>query len=238
MKERPILFSAPMVRALLDGRKTQTRRIVKPQPGQGEYIDDEAHNIDSEFVYAGNCGCYYERKCLCPYGVPGDRLWVRESHYQPKAFTSRSVEYLDRNCKTITAGGCVMYGRECNTEYLLKIARQFKQPEDEVLNNRGKLKSSIHMPRWASRINLEITDVRVQRLKDISDVDAIAEGISQVGEWKEPRADSTACWSSYGQPEPYFNSPIDSYHSLWDSINGANSWIENPWVWTLTFKRI
>ena len=201
MKERPILFSAPMVRAILEGRKTQTRRVVKPQPTF--YGPDNMH-VD----WKGNhyfSGYGFSEQCL--YGLPGDRLWVRETwaSCEPTMFGLGAIYRADP-----MYDGCA--------------------PGDLA----WKWKPSIHMPRWASRINLEIVSVRVERLQEISEEDAIAEGIRSWGEFG---------WENYMYPAGqsdflYFKSPKESYRTLWESINGPGSWDINPWVWVVEFRRV
>lgn len=217
MKERPILFSAPMVRAILEGRKTQTRRIVKPQPDEfmkaldgGKWMwvhdsDERYLNFDTGF---------------CPYGQPGDRLWVRETW-------GIADEWL-HDCET-DPPRTIAYRANL-------AARNFDPVYDVDTSDWGgwermKWKPSIHMPRWASRITLEITGVRVERLHDISREDCIAEGIERVSD-----ADHFA-WKDYtgnGQ----LLSPNFSYQSLWESINCPGSWDANPWVWVINFKLV
>lgn len=211
MKERPILFSAPMVRALLDDRKTQTRRVVKAE------IPDDA---DEVFFWSGEAyrqaglkkvaktGLWARRNAgpktwlgfigPCPYGVPGDRLWVREA-------------WSESDCP-----GGAMYRADC----------------DPRQDTRGfGWRPSIHMPRWASRILLEITDVRVERLNNISEADARAEGLQfQEGWMPQYRGADDLPW------RPEF--PRDAYLDLWESINGPGSWAANPWVWVVEFKRV
>lgn len=186
MKERPILFSAPMVRSLLNCTKSQTRRVVKPQPVIHWVVPGEVS---------------------CPYGQPGDRLWVRESW---------------RVC-----GGCEYEYQQDHSQVMYRATHQ----EDgfPLGWESYKWRPSIHMPRWASRINLEITAVRVERLADISKDDAMAEGIVIQPDGGFGLADST----HYN-----FSDPTDSYASLWESINGAGSWFANPWVWVVEFKRV
>lgn len=169
MKERPILFSAPMVRAILDGRKTQTRRVVKLRNGQYMPPSEKA-DINGWRQMLRNC----------PYGQPGDRLWVRETHFDAKRLNEGRILYR--------ADGDV---------------------------SRFGWTPSIHMPRSASRITLEVTGVRVERLQDISEADAVAEGVV----WEQ------------GQ------TAINVFETLWESINGAGSWDANPWVWVVEFKR-
>jgi hypothetical protein len=166
-KERPILFSAPMVRAILEGRKTQTRRIVKP-----EHV--AAYHDDVPILFK-----------RFPYGKPGDRLWVRETW------------------------GMFEETHKCIPHYRATHAT------DVV----PRWRPSIHMPRWASRITLEVESVRVERLKECSDADALAEGCSSADMQSGDRLQ-------------------DVYRRLWESINGPGSWEANPWVWVVEFKRI
>ena len=182
---RPILFSAPMVRALLDGRKTQTRRIMKPQPPDGWFISEDERDEP------GHAEWLAER---CPYGAPGDRLWVREA-----------VRWEGGPLAIFEADGsaCVI---------------------DTWPWKRTKL-PSIHMPRGASRITLEITEVRVQRLQEIGEEDARAEGVSPVT-WSRP---INGLLSSY----------VEGFKTLWGIINGERApWSSNPFVWSLTFQGV
>lgn len=195
MKTRPILFSAPMVRALLDGRKTMTRRVVKKSE---QWPADAVRAVMLETrgtVMAVNAQrCTYGPEIKCPYGQPGDRLWVRETW-----------KHVDGGPVYDAAGG---------------IADSF-DPETIYHATRphypGPWKPSIFMPRWASRITLEITGVRVERLQDISISDAMAEGVGI--QCESPMA-------------------VMEYSLLWESINGPGSWDANPWVWVLTFGRV
>ena len=196
MKERPILFSAPMVRAILAGRKTQTRRAAKPvfHPDLGNIYYPGALVLEHEPQHV------IDR--ACPYGQPGDRLWVREAwtthacfdHFPPRDLTTRSIHYLaDDECRT------------------------------------GRYRHARFMPRWASRILLEVVSVRVERLNDISEADAVAEGIIQ---------QKTTGWFSVPGINGAGTSARAAYALLWNSINGAGSWDKNPWVWVVEFKRI
>lgn len=183
-KERPILFSGPMVRALLDGRKTQTRRVVKTDLSR--------------------------LPLKCPYGWPGDRLWVRErwgiNHY--------------RYCGTIPKVRPV--------DLADSLLAYYATEDDPEILHEMPWRPSIHMPRWASRILLEVTNVRVERLNAISEADAIAEGITRDGE--DQGWDSEAEWVC--------STPYGAYRELWESINGPGSWDANPWVWVVEFKRV
>lgn len=172
VKERPILFSAPMIRALLAGTKTQTRRMLNER--------HLWHFIEGQ----GDLG-------ICPYGAPGDRLWVRETH--------------------MDLGACYLYRADGNAEQ-----------ERALVAPGQRWRPAIHMPRAASRITLEVTGVRVERLQEISDSDAFAEGIQQCSDEGLP-SDGTA---------------RGTYRALWESINGPGSWDANPWVWVVEFRRV
>ena len=190
MTERPILFNGEMVRAILDGRKTQTRRIVKPQPG-----------AQMEQVLINNRG-----EWPCPLGQVGDRLWVRET-FQP------FLDAYDIDC---------MPNVDYQTGKGYKISYPATDGIDEFQDiDSGDIKStckpSIHMPRWASRITLEITDVRIERLQSISEADAKAEGV-------EP---AECCLAHY-----------HGFSKLWQNVYGSESWEANPWVWVIEFRRV
>lgn len=208
MKERPILFSGEMVRALLAGTKTQTRRAVKHQPGPSCLIE-EGFEGESPFVYSALYGDgpghdVHEARtpCVCPYGQPGDRLWVREA-WRTTGDAGRADYLPPRDLQP----------------YKVWYEADGAAPADECV---GKFRQSMFMPRWASRITLEVTAVRVQRLQDISGDDAAAEG------WPGPDA-ANSIRSAY---------PVAWYSRLWDHINGTGSWDANPFVWVVEFKRI
>ena len=196
MKERPILFSAPMVRALLDGTKTQTRRVAK--------LTDAAHVKE-----VGGHRRWHpaDENCVAasPYGQPGDRLWVREAWTTHACFDHIRAAELTTISLHYQADGRIQTGRN---------------------------RAAMHMPRWASRILLEVTAVRVERLQAISDADAKAEGLRRY------RENGIA-------PDLYSNGmtdgfifPVDAYSALWEAINGPDSWALNPWVWVIEFKRV
>ncbi len=183
MKARPILMNAAMVQATLEGRKTQTRRIVKPQPPEG--FDEHIH-----YQVQNNIAVGFAPR-ICPYGKIGDLLYVREtlcSDGENDWLYSVGSEYVDE---------------EYPEEWRKRNAHRMSIP-------------SIHMPKWASRITLEITDIRVERLIDISYDDCIAEGC-------------TGCQALY-------YSPHDEFFELWRSINGQASLDANPWLWAIEFE--
>lgn len=223
MKERPILFTGPMVRAILEGRKTVTRRVMKPQPDfLGSMVDP---NTPFKTLDAG-----LHARITCPYGEPGDRLWVRETWHVGKPHDKTAPADIlapllaeGRGITVLyTAGGWQSVGPAGREEPIY--------PDDQPLPDwAGKGRPSIHMPRWACRILLEITAVRVERLQDISEDQARAEGITDGG-----------C-SSCGNHEPCgcecpAPSAVDSFVHLWRSTGG--NWESNPWVWVVEFKRV
>jgi hypothetical protein len=224
MKERPILFSGPMVRAILDGRKSQTRRVVKPQPppecsihyplGNESWLP-ACERTALRHTWEAWGGALYEsrpkhylcgiRTVACPYGAPGDRLWVRETwaSFGDSASITPPVPH------------------QCQIRYHADNVCEWR---DVPQGSRGlypdasfRLRPSIYMPRWASRITLEITGVRVERLNAITAGDAEQEGV-----------DARECCR------------VEAFERLWDSINAKRGygWAVNPWVWVIKFKRI
>ncbi|EKN5101309.1 morphogenetic protein [Yersinia enterocolitica] len=222
MNEKPILFNAEMVNAILSGRKTQTRRIMKVQPAEcshthwPEYPNPEWKLYDRGWNCAvcGNGVSLTERDVtgiICPLGKPGDQLWVRECFSDLEDF-----DFFNPSVPDVIPG--YWYWADGNPEW----------------GNWTKPKPSIHMPRWASRINLMITGVRVERLNDISDVDAMSEGIDadRLAE-SQDHYDCIADHNMTGRPTAkwYFS-------NLWQSIYGEENWEANPWVWVIEFERM
>lgn len=206
MKERPILFSGEMVRAILDGRKTQTRRLVKPQPTITFKDNDIAIWDDPKTISTRTWNGSEGFNDFCPYGQVGDRLWVRETWACLKPNSNETGNI--------------------NSIHTIAYKATDKYPDGI------KWKPSIHMPRTASRITLEITGVRVERLQDISEEDAIAEGIEPSFMWTGVQR-----YKSYTS-KTHDLTPILSFMSLWKSINGNDSWELNPYVWVIEFKQI
>lgn len=213
MKERPIPFSGPMVRALLAGTKTQTRRVCKPQPsqvlgsGRRVYRDED---FKKSWAHLPGMHESLDPYVDVPYGAPGDRLWVRET-WAIKTGTDRG--HHSRVIYAADMGEKLIHwqdGHDIGARY------------GYDLTGRERNRPSIRMPRWASRITLEITEVRVQRLQEISEADAKAEGID-IGAYADKAYEGIA---------------VAMYHELWESINGAGSWDANPWVWAISFRRI
>ena len=200
MKERPILFSGEMVRAILEGRKTQTRRVLGIQP-----LDHLTMKVPNEWIVLVSRNPNHGRVIRCKYGVPGDRLWVRETW---------GAVSPDEEMRIL---------RECKVEYRADLPDGSTDqpggwPADEARgdDDAPKWKPSIHMPRWASRITLEIVHVHVEKLQEISQYDVYSEGIF---------------------PQPSLDGKL-GFVVLWNSINAKRGfgWDVNPWVWVITFK--
>lgn len=215
MKERPILFSAPMVRAILDGSKTQTRRKVFNRRTT-DYQSIEERDDGTPWPWRETEDAQ-DHWYPCPYGQPGDRLWVRETWQGPLLESDEQIDEFRQSPDIYKKPGFCAYRA---TDTLDAIDQDGKE---------CGWRPSIHMPRWASRILLEVTGVRIERLADISKDDAMAEGIVIKPDGGFGLVDST---------HYHFSDPTDSYCSLWESINGAGSWMANPWVWVVEFKRV
>lgn len=218
MKERPILFSAPMVRAILTGKKTQTRRVVKLSQ-------------------------------RCPYGIPDDRLWVRETWADGDELASSRGPLDAPEHVLYRADNSAYYFGDSPMDGSNRPGRRVKDTEGWNFDHPCvHWKPSIHMPRWAARIILEVTDVRVERVQDITEEDAKAEGLSALSK------DGGRLWK-YGIPDrdklpgndddgwhwtEWDADPRVAFRKLWDSINDARGfgWAPNPWVWAITFKRV
>lgn len=216
MKERPIIFNAEMVRAILDGRKTQTRRFVPEWQLPSETKQDAGDYPENRWMAVAQRDRRYgfgvfgatEDECaaqltesLCPFGCRDDRLWVRE---------------------TFAVGLC--------TKSTMAYRATHKPIDlDEGWDEVIKWRPSIHMPRWASRIQLEITGARVERLNDISESESMEEGVPPAGSLAK---------GSYLTPKGDFATAKVAFQHLWESIYGEESWRSNPWVWVIEFKRI
>lgn len=235
MKERGMIFNGEMVRALLDGRKTQTRRIMKVQPEPsksrpGDFwfsskkLESMVHVSD---LAPGNspivdCHLFFQEHC-CPFGAVGDRIWVRETWQVIH-------DYVDEN------------GIVDERRFARSIPRQrgnyWHPVYEEHFGNESRedrgfpWRPSIHMPRWASRIMLEITDVRVERLNAISEEEAITEGVPPAGGLLPDYP------GTFLTPKGDFATAKVAFQRLWESIYGEDSWKANPWVWVIEFKRV
>ncbi|WP_163478527.1 hypothetical protein [Klebsiella pneumoniae] len=222
MKERGMIFNSEMVRAILDGRKTQTRRPIKWKQTRFTEIGEREDGSKWPWSEDAEHACDFWHPC--PFGAVGDRIWVRET------FTGH---YLDDDQIQDIKDGRDKASSLC--EYRADYPDGYQAADGWT--------PSIHMPRWASRILLEITDVRVEQLNAISPEDAESEGLERTnftGFGDEPGL------PSYPEPDVYFDPlkkqwkeyPPEAFAGLWESIYGEESWKANPWVWVITFRRV
>lgn len=231
VKENPLFLNPPMVRAVLDGRKSQTRRVMKPQPevrpGSGgkhwwPAMACQAMLTIEDFALPGHEGM---AAGACPHGGRQDRMWVREAmEIDERSGAKVALSRYSADGAPVILSGC----------------------EDKAFNGTiahwsytRRTRPSIHMPRWACRLVLEIVDVRIERLHDITEVDAVAEGVGLVTD----RMPSVAAYGMYYFQMPdgkmhYSDSAVDLFKRFWMMMDGAESWDANPWVWALEFKRI
>jgi hypothetical protein len=239
MKEYPIIFSAPMVRAMLEGRKTMTRRVVK--------LRNDADVVVTNGRVWKPARVDYDGYVDCPYGRPGDRLWVREN-WRVGAWNENdgtvAIDYLADswsrrewlNIKNDPDGEKFNRLWIQSTDDAEKVYGRIEDFSWEPGNSPCRVRPSIHMPREFARIVLEITDARVERLQDISETDAKAEGVEHVV--------VGSGWRRYCDPDseeagvPPCADARSSFASLWAHINGEKSWRENPWVWAISFRRL
>jgi hypothetical protein len=235
------LFSAEMVRAILAGRKTQTRRVVKPQPWEYPFGGPEMYQptvIRKGFEEAGDeiygiYGLDGEWGVRCPYGQPGDLLWVREAH---RILDDPAARFADEpetpphpDFGSYDAGVAIRRGE--NGERLV-VDYRADGGHGRIRDRMGKpqWKPSIHMPRWACRLTLRVTDVRVERVQEISRDDSRAEGLKH--------ANAHQIGKTYYAPG-WVEDPRDAFARLWDSINAKRApWESNPWVWVVEFERV
>jgi len=234
LRERPILFSEAEVLATLAGRKTQLRRVVNPQPP-----------ADAEAVGANSCegpegpawfwwkGNRDERNFWppttggansihCPFGQPGDQMWLRETWALVHNWEEDGIDDWE---------GAIPKDRPISPSAQVWHKAGHLRSSDTVEDRGFRWRPSIHMPRWASRLTLEITNIRVERVQEISEEDARAEGVLGESVECDVAADppgQIAFVTRYRQP----------YMRLWDSINGVGSWVSDPWVWAITFKAV
>lgn len=234
MKERPVIFNGEMIRALLDGRKTQTRRVMKVQP---TVIPSEREfgkpGNEIPFDAARTMVRNEEMRVACPYGLRGDRLWVRETFATLGNEDGCAIDWDENLVKGGGQEAARIYRASCEQKsgnyglWSIPDIADWK-PHTWNVQYEGSWVPSIHMPRWASRILLEITAVRVEQLKDISQPDAIAEG----GPPSHPSIDAVS--RDYGFPD--FSRSW--FAQTWQHIYGEESWNANPWVWVIEFKRV
>lgn len=219
MKETQLLFTAPMVRAVLAGTKTQTRRLIKPRHDwtMDERDDGAPWPFFMDYVH----GEPEPVEVPCPYGAPGDRLWVKETWRAEE----RGADAID---------GVRFRADDAFVEIAptQAAANEWVDAYDNGKHG-NKWRPSIFMPRWASRITLEVTDVRVERVQSISDADIAAEGVTEAAVRELRVHKSAKAWT-----DTVGAMPRDLWRIVWSTINGAESWGSNPWVWVLSFRRV
>jgi hypothetical protein len=221
MREKPILFRAPMVRAILDGSKTQTRRIWE-MPAGGVWYGELGGEEAGQWCDDSGSGWWGVDEVRCPYGRPGDRLWVRETFFAWGRWETRYSPKKKRDewhfvDMTLECDKAYLYAADGETGASIQDRRSITPVYWK--------RSAIFMPRRASRITLEITGVRVERLQDISEEDAAAEGVR---EWAR---------GSCAASNPHGYTDAGYYSLLWEQINGPGSWDANSWVWVVEFNR-
>ena len=248
---KPILFSGPMVRAILEGRKTQTRRVIKPQPSdyfcppwQITRWDCRGEDSNGNVAWAPVYLCRPAEKVKfgtytnSPYGKPGDTLWVRETWAVDKSYDN----VKPRDLWATTPVLYIVDGPLCGFTYgedhtPAEVAEKFTL---------GKTRPSIFMPRWASRIDLPVIDVRIERLQDISEEDAVAEGISETRLRSTEDSSNNYSetpkyhWNPYEVASKSYGTARGAFTALWHSINGKRpgcSWEDNPWVWVIEWPK-
>jgi len=233
MSEKPILFSGEMVRAILDGRKSETRRVIRHRENRWEIMEDD----DGSLWPYWPCYVYAEPEPIrmeCPYGEAGDTLWVRETWAVAYEYEPGSLNVL----------------RASNDEYAENCKRVLYRATDTIPDDVAlKWRPSIHMPRWASRISLLMKEVRVERLHEITEEGAKAEGIYLQSvnvappihtdiRYVAPGVEMTRSDGEKSTHAPAHYTAVEAFHCLWDSINAKRGfpWESNPWVWTVKFE--
>ncbi|HBR3649333.1 hypothetical protein [Klebsiella pneumoniae] len=237
MKERGMIFNGEMVRALLDGRKTQTRRPIKWKQTRFTEIGEREDGSKWPWSEDAEHACDFWHPC--PFGAVGDRIWVRETWATLGNEDGCCVDWEGNLCKGDERSAARIYRASCEQrpgDYgLWSIPDDaYWKPHTKEHKFEGAWRPSIHMPRWASRILLEITDVRVERLNAISEEDAEAEGIDM-----EALYDSQDCYDCIADHNMTGRPTVTgAFKYLWESIYGEEGWKSNPWVWVIEFKRV
>jgi hypothetical protein len=234
MKERGMIFNGEMVRAILDGRKTQTRRPIKWRQTRATEIAEREDGSKWPWSEDAENVCDYWHPC--PFGAVGDRIWVRETWAILGNEDGCCIDWEEKICKADERSAARIYRASCEQRprnyglWSIPDDADWK-PHTKDYQYEGAWRPSIHMPRWASRILLEITDARVERLNNISEEDARAEGIIDGG--CVNCGESEPCGCDHPQPDA-----TDAFAYLWQSIYGQENWDANPFVWVIQFERV
>ena len=234
MKERGIPMNGPNVINILEGRKTHTRRIIKNQPCPAALLSrDACANSGYSFIH----DLYDDQLLTCPQGKPGDRLWVREAWRTGEKLDAHSGSKI---AELADAAGYKGPRPKCSLKYEADDCyRAWCSNDIEEFGEWGRYRHARFMPRWAARTVLDIVDIRVERLNEISADDAKAEGISPCIETVSGHPLTYKDYTNCKTPRmDCFLDPIQSFCTLWESINGKGSWKENPWVWVIEFKML
>ncbi|EKJ5234464.1 TPA: hypothetical protein ACXGAW_002665 [Klebsiella pneumoniae] len=235
MKERGMIFNGEMVRAILDGRKTQTRRPIKWKQTRFTEIGEREDGSKWPWSEDAEHACDFWHPC--PFGAVGDRIWVRETWATLGNEDGCCIDWEGNLCKGDERSAARIYRASCEQrpgDYgLWSIPDDaYWKPHTKEHKFEGAWRPSIHMPRWASRILLEITDVRVERLNAISEEDATAEGVPPAGSLLPDYP------GTFLTPKGDFATAKVAFQRLWESIYGEESWKANGWVWVISFKRV
>ncbi|MEY6817331.1 hypothetical protein [Klebsiella pneumoniae] len=235
MKERGMIFNGEMVRAILDGRKTQTRRPIKWK--QTRFTEIGKREDGSKWPWSEDAEHACDFWHPCPFGAVGDRIWVRETWATLGNEDGCCIDWEGNLCKGDERSAARIYRASCEQrpgDYgLWSIPDDaYWKPHTKEHKFEGAWRPSIHMPRWASRILLEITDVRVERLNAISEEDATAEGVPPAGSLLPDYP------GTFLTPKGDFATAKVAFQRLWESIYGEESWKANGWVWVISFKRV
>lgn len=232
MNERPIIFSGEMIKAILEGRKTQTRRIIKPQP---RLVAPDSITIPN----------YCSGEWACPHGHSGEKLWVRESWrvgaWQEDegkiAVDYKADGYCRRKWLTVENQELFMRLWQQSTDDAQKVFGRLERYKWQPGESPCRWRSARFMPRWASRITLKIINIRPERLQRITSKDALAEGIKNID--PQSKTYDKPYYQDYRREDACTSNPVKSFITLWDSINDkTHPWKDNPWVWVIEFKRI
>ncbi|HIG8619994.1 TPA: hypothetical protein ACYEOD_002641 [Klebsiella michiganensis] len=235
MKERGMIFNGEMVRALMSGRKTQTRRPIKWKQTRFTEIGEREDGSKWPWSEDAEHACDFWHPC--PFGAVGDRIWVRETWATLGNEDGCCIDWEGNLCKGDERSAARIYRASCEQrpgDYgLWSIPDDaYWKPHTKEHKFEGAWRPSIHMPRWASRILLEITDVRVERLNAISEEDATAEGVPPAGSLLPDYP------GTFLTPKGDFATAKVAFQRLWESIYGEESWKANGWVWVISFKRV
>ena len=251
--ERPILFNSEMVRAILDNRKTQTRRVIKPQPTNADYWT-LLHTVGLRDSFYPNTIKATPGRLACPHGQPGDRLWVRETWRIESFIDGEPIEFgykdgatMEERCEGQDAPNYEDWMERMNVQSTEDCERSGLMCDEEGYyswehgNSPCRWRPSIHMPRWASRLTLEVTGVRVEQVQSISHEDALAEGVVAftVSPGTAPASYPITFYSPGPHDEGGYPQAREAFENLWDSINAKRGygWDVNPWVWVVEFGR-